>query len=245
MGAAPLFSELLARLQYDRVDFRGFTGREGSRGKTVISTRVIVESAREFRQKRRWGRPRLAVALLAIVSALALAACGSSSRSSSTTVSGTTSGSYSLAVKFSDCMRSHGVTTFPDPNPGGFSFPTIPGITQSPGFRSAQQACERFVPPPATSPGGFSPAQVARMQAQALALANCLRAHGVPDFPDPRFTSEPGGNFLPAFSSSTCKFNLSSPAFVAAVKVCPSGLGGSFALAFIRAQQEDGAACAQ
>jgi hypothetical protein len=32
---------------------------------------------------------------------------------------------------------------------------------------------------------------------------------------------------------------------LAAVKVCPSGLGGSFALAFIRAQQEDGAACAQ
>ena len=211
----------------------------------VIGTRVMVTSARESCQKRRWRQRRLAVALLTTVSTLALAACASSSKSSSTTVSGAASGGYSLAVKFSDCMRSHGVPNFPDPNPGGFSFPTIPGITQSPAFRSGQQACERFVPSPATSQGGFTPAQVARMQAQALALANCLRAHGVTNFPDPRFTSEPGGNLLPAFSSSTCRLNLSSPAFVAAVKVCPSGLGGSFALAFIRAQQEDGAACAQ
>jgi hypothetical protein len=46
-------------------------------------------------------------------------------------------------------------------------------------------------------------------------------------------------------SSSTCKLNTTSPAFLAAVKVCPRHLGGTFALAFIRAQQEDGAACAQ
>jgi hypothetical protein len=31
---------------------------------------------------------------------------------------------------------------------------------------------------------------------------------------------------------------------VAAVKMCPSGPGGNFAPTFIRAQQENGAACA-
>lgn len=90
----------------------------------------------------------------------------------------------------------------------------------------------------------FSSAQVADMQAQALAMANCLRAHGVPNFPDPMYTSQPGGNFLPGFSSSTCKLDTTSPAFVAAVKMCPSGPGGNFAPTFIRAQQENGAACA-
>jgi hypothetical protein len=83
------------------------------------------------------------------------------------------------------------------------------------------------------------------MQAQALAMANCVRAHGVPDFPDPKFTSQSGGNLLPAFSSSTSKLPTTSPAFLAAVKLCPSGLGGNLALAFIRAQQQYGAACVQ
>jgi hypothetical protein len=181
---------------------------------------------------------------LALLAALALAACGSSSKTTGTT-SGTASSGYSLAVKFADCMRAHGITNFPDPNPGSFSFPTVTGITRTPAFGSAQQACERFVPPATTPQGGFSPTQIAEMQTQALAMANCLRRHHVPSFPDPRYTPESGGNFVLTFSSSTCRINEASPAFVAAVKACRSGLGGNFMITFIRAQQEYGAACGQ
>jgi hypothetical protein len=138
-----------------------------------MSAQLIAASPGQPRPKRRLRADRLSVALLA--SALALTACGSSSRSSSTNATGTASGSYSQGVKFADCMRSH----------------------------------------------------------------------GVPSFPDPKFTSQSGGNLLPAFSSSTCKLPTTSPAFLAAVKLCPSGLGGNLALAFIRAQQQHGAACAQ
>jgi hypothetical protein len=48
--------------------------------------------------------------LLAVGSALAIVACGSSSNSSSRG-----SNSYSQGVRYSDCMRAHGVSNFPDP----------------------------------------------------------------------------------------------------------------------------------
>jgi hypothetical protein len=48
------------------------------------------------------------------------------------------------------CMRSHGVTSFPDPvfSGGGVSFPTPPAgfDTGSPRFVQARQICERLIP---------------------------------------------------------------------------------------------------
>lgn len=72
-----------------------------------------------------------------------------------------------------------------------------------------------------------------------------LRRHGAPSFPDPKYTPDPGGSFVLSFSASTCHLNEASPVFRAAVQACPSSLGGSFMIAFIHAQQEAGAACAQ
>jgi hypothetical protein len=45
-----------------------------------------------------------------------------------------------LALRVAHCMRSHGVSNFPDPTSNGFKLP--PGIdTSSPQFRSAIQTC--------------------------------------------------------------------------------------------------------
>lgn len=41
---------------------------------------------------------------------------------------------------FARCMRSHGITNFPDPRPGG-GF-NIPGNTNSPQFEAAENACQ-------------------------------------------------------------------------------------------------------
>jgi len=189
---------------------------------------------------------RLVIVLLAGAVGLAPTACGSATTSSTTTRSA--AAAHAQAVRFADCMRSHGVTNFPDPTPGTASYPTVPGNTQSPGFGSAEQACGHYVPQStgsqSVSQANFSPAKVAQMQAQAIAMARCLRAHGVPQFPDPKYTAQAGGNFLPTFTANTCHIAESAPAFEAALKLCPTGLGGSFALAFIKGQQEDGAACA-
>ncbi len=82
-------------------------------------------------------------------------------------------------------MRSHGVANFPDPSPGGPS--VIPNWINpnAPAFVSAQRACARFLS------GGASPRGASASEKVALLnLARCMRAHGLPNFPDP-MTSPP------------------------------------------------------
>jgi hypothetical protein len=77
-------------------------------------------------------------------------------------------------------MRAHGVPNFPDPSPGG-------GVTlgaginpQSPTFQAAQQACKRFA-----GPKGGVPKMSESERRQAVRFAECMRANGQPNFPDP------------------------------------------------------------
>jgi hypothetical protein len=82
------------------------------------------------------------------------------------------------AVKFAECIRTHGVPHFPDPDAkGDFVF----GIDVTPAvWRKAVDACKSLEPPGALS-GKRSPKQ----QSAALRFAQCIREHGVKDFPDP------------------------------------------------------------
>ena len=81
-------------------------------------------------------------------------------------------------VKFAECVRNHGVPHMPDPNAKGeFVF----GIDVSPEvWTKAVNACKDLEPPGALS-GKRSPKQ----QSAALRFAECVREHGVKDFPDP------------------------------------------------------------
>ncbi len=51
-------------------------------------------------------------------------------------------------LKFAHCMRSHGITNFPDPNSsGGFSLPENADFSSTdPQYVAAQQACQSFLP---------------------------------------------------------------------------------------------------
>lgn len=52
-------------------------------------------------------------------------------------------------LKFSACMRSHGIPNFPDPvvHGSGLEISVPPGVdSNSPPFQSAQQACRTFLP---------------------------------------------------------------------------------------------------
>ncbi len=91
---------------------------------------------------------------------------------------------YQRALKYSLCMRSHGITNFPDPNNGGgIQIGSTSGINpQSPQFQTAQKSCDKYFPAP-----DLSRAQIAQEQARALEFARCMRANGVPNFPDPQF----------------------------------------------------------
>ena len=82
------------------------------------------------------------------------------------------------AVKFAECVRSHGVPHFPDPDAtGNFNF----GVDVSAAtFTAAVNACKALQPP-----GTLSGHRSTKQQSAALRFAACVRANGVPDFPDP------------------------------------------------------------
>lgn len=123
-------------------------------------------------------------------------------------------------TKFAACMRSNGVPNFPDPSAqGGISITPGSGIDpSSPQFQSAQTACQKLMPR-GQAP---SPAQQARMQAQALKFSSCMRSHGEPNFPDPSFSN--GGVSL----SINVKSGIDprSPQFQNAQKACQKNLPG-------------------
>jgi hypothetical protein len=168
---------------------------------------------------------------------LPLAACGSSSSSSS---SGSTSGSAATAadsaqgtktadlVAFSNCMRAHGVTNFPDLGTNGHGGIQIQqtngGISvngvqvNGPAFQSAMSACRSKLPN-----GGQPPPLDAARRAAALQFSQCMRSHGVPNFPDPTFTN--GGAELQLRAGSGIDPN--SPAFKAAQAACGTPFGKS------------------
>ena len=115
-------------------------------------------------------------------------------RSSSPTATGggSTASKYKAALAYVDCMRSRGVSNFPDPTSDGqidvkFAFggkdgaPVSSGIDRmSPRFISADQACRPLLP------GGIpTPAQNQQALAKDLKFAKCMRSRGVSNFPDP------------------------------------------------------------
>jgi hypothetical protein len=161
-------------------------------------------------------RINLSVAVLASAGPLlALAGCGGGSPSngrvahlatnagSRTTISGGATGPGSgspeaEALAFAKCMRSGGLPNFPDPKAGGgFEFQRGAGVDpSSPAFKAAQAKCKKFQP---EGPGSGPPPS-AQTLAHYLKVAQCMRSHGVPEFPDPR-TSVPSNLHPPAGAS--------------------------------------------
>lgn len=162
------------------------------------SRRARVEARGPSRSRQ--PRAGTLAAAIAAGAALALGGCGGSSPSTTSTGGG---GSHSSAaagdisagappnsqsleaagVKFARCMRAHGISNFADPTNGG-ELTIPPGDKNSPAFESASNACKSLLPGGA---GGAGPTgQKSDMShAQELQLAKCIRAHGVPNFPDP------------------------------------------------------------
>jgi hypothetical protein len=144
------------------------------------------------------------------LAAVALTACGSSHKPSSTT--GSRTDSQTLA--FANCMRAHGVPSFPDPSAGGGGVNLAgTGINpQSPAFKTARQTCSRLTPA-----GSGVPQATESQFLAALRFAKCMRTHGLPDFPDPTRVDSPApvlvvgpGLFFhvsPSFDPNTPEFS--------------------------------------
>jgi hypothetical protein len=83
------------------------------------------------------------------------------------------------AVKFSECLRANGVGDFPDPNASG-EFPSYGVSVTAIVWTKAVAACKSLQPPGSLN-AHLTPTQFSA----ALKFAQCVREHGVPDFPDP------------------------------------------------------------
>jgi hypothetical protein len=108
-------------------------------------------------------------------------------------------------IAFSACVRSHGVSRFPDPASNGelpkVSLPQL-GVSSSQ-FQTAQGACQGLRPTGGSLTqeadclqlGNCPAAEVERIRTAELRYARCMRSHGVPNWPDP--TLDPQG--MPVF----------------------------------------------
>jgi hypothetical protein len=134
-------------------------------------------------------RPLAALALVALIGLISTG-CGSNAPSETGTASssGTASNSGTggnkkatardKAVKFAECIRAHGVRDFPDPNAKNqFEY----GVSVTPEvWTRATTACKNLQPP-----GTLSGKRTPKQQSASLRFAQCVRDHGVKDFPDP------------------------------------------------------------
>ncbi len=180
---------------------------------------------------------RFTIILSLLAAALGAAACGSSSPT--TTADPSSSGSAAKnasGVGFASCIRAHGVPNFPDPTStgqggiqiqqsqrsGSGASTEVNGVpVNGPAFQKAMSDCRSYLPHGGTP----SAAQTAAMKAKALEMARCMRAHGVPNFPDPTFQTGPNGGVGVHIGGPG--LDPSSPAFQAAQKDCGSIFGGA------------------
>ncbi len=191
-------------------------------------------------------QPRL-LALAVLLSGILLAGCGGSGSPSSTITTGASAPGSTVAtgtgatsstlpatvspgVAFARCMRASGVSNFPDPQPGAGLLFSVTGLDRSsPAFKAAQTKCMHLL----SSGGPPGPGSTTHPSAQTVAklvrIAQCMREHGVPDFPDPR-TSVPlnpfpsGEGVITDYDGAILLFpstlNLQSPAYTRATAEC-------------------------
>jgi hypothetical protein len=158
------------------------------------STRVI---------RRAWPRPTGAAAATIATTVLALlaVACDSSTSPKATRGGPQNNSASDSAVAYSACVRSHGVPEYPDPGSSG----NLPkgnaqafGVSNSQ-YQAAERTCRHLLPNSDTTftaslneclmTGVCPPAVVRQALTAGLRFAQCMRNHGVPNWPDPTIDS--------------------------------------------------------
>ncbi|GAB3813996.1 hypothetical protein [Kribbella italica] len=156
--------------------------------------------------------------LVVPVLALALASCGDSGSTGVATADQPSASAAPAttappaATGFSECMAGYGLEVN-DPKPGE-GLGIDPKVAQNPGFDAAMQACKKYLTGGERT-ASSDPADLAKYKA----FAECVRANGLPDFPDPKPGGD-GGLFGEGFDRN-------SPAFQNAAKKCNHHLSGA------------------
>jgi hypothetical protein len=123
------------------------------------------------------------------------------------------------AIAYSQCMRSSGIANFPDPIQSsgrvGFSIQTGNGTgavdVNSPQYQSASTACAKK-----TGWNKVPPAALQQFMVGAMSYAECMRSHGITNFPDPIEHS----TYVQNGPTPGDGIDENSPQYVAARKAC-------------------------
>lgn len=125
-----------------------------------------------------------------VLSTVALAACGSAGRSATVPSLGglhsqasAPPGSLAAARAAVACARQHGMPSVPDPVVGAGGQVSIPGGTPTP-TPAVRSACAAQIRAAQATSSQLPNVSAADMQA-LLRWAACMRAHGLPRWPDP------------------------------------------------------------
>jgi hypothetical protein len=187
-------------------------------------------------------RPRTLIIPLLAVGALAVAGCGSSNPPGSqvahigpartTTTASDTGGllgggiasHYEQLVRFTECLRAHGEPNVPDPTHNGSTIGlNLNGVNRnSPQFRAAVRACAAYAPPGIAAGGSL-----AQLRVELDEFAACMRSHGLPTYPDPKFSSSTGARGQSgSVQIGGPGINRNSPQYASALQACRSRLPG-------------------
>jgi hypothetical protein len=174
-----------------------------------------------------------------IAAALLLAACDGSRPSSGP--GGSPSAGISTmspsAVAFSACMRAHGVPNFPDPDSKGMPGQVDPRrLGVSPAlYQVAEQTCQPLLPPSGSLQqqtqqcvvfGACPPALVQQLLNVERQWAQCLRTHGVPNWPDPTISAKGGRPVFDLTGAGIDPESADTSPFLAKEAACRNQVGG-------------------
>jgi len=164
-----------------------------------------------------------AAVIVTAAASLLAAACGSSPSSTAPASSASAGSTAAEAVAYTQCMRSHGVPEYPDPDSSGqlqkIGSGQQVGVSDAQ-LNTAQNACQKLWPYQA-----LTPAQQQQELTDMLKFAQCMRSHGVPTLPDPVATN---GQVEFVISTSKTGINPESPQIQAKLHEClhvlPAGM---------------------
>ncbi len=177
--------------------------------------------------RRRWG----GVVVLAAGAAIGLGACsgsnsphvaslGRNSRDGSVTTTMPARNPTQLLDEWAACMRNHGDPDQVDPTVDASRVIQVTlGAGYAGGLRGESDACGAYLSAAETALGGGAP-PASSDDATALKFAQCMRANGVPTYPDPTGTAQQA-----IHASSGSDLNPANPTFQAASAFCTEKTG--------------------
>ncbi len=156
-------------------------------------------------------------------------AAGSTAGSTSASAAGS-SATAQPVVAYSQCMRANGVPKYPDPASGG----QLPkgdaqafGVSDSQ-YQAAERTCQHLLPTGGSfdqqahdciEAGDCPPALVQQMLTADRKFAQCMRSHGVPDWPDPIIGAS-GGPIFKVSAAGITHAQTHSPPMDVAIMAC-------------------------